>query len=1286
MMDWLKELKIIAGLLGAEPFCRLAWGEKRPSGNKWGDRPFPLATIERIATHERFGVGFHFDPALSDIAAFDLDSPKSYEHFRDIFGCDPDDIATMQSSSGKDIGGGLLSRQVYFRLSSGDVDKVAGRTTIGNNELDLRRGYQIQSVLPTDSPHPGTGEPYRWIFPPSSVGIATLSPDAINRFFELRGDAGRNSKEPSKNGKETSKTGKGLDDWLQEIDDRHKQFRAGEITLNDLRPAEVVDFVIAENLHPEQLFSDPRHDWKLSRGRVVGHPVYRESSSGTSLERKTYITPSGLEVYRAYDWGGVGLLSVIDLNLRLAGIADPSGEDRGEEVRRIAEKHGIDIKYEPVMPCGEWTDEQRREWVQQRIEGIKNEHETLAKTPETCDFFEVDSFEAAIAIARKPEHKVVVVTGAKGAGKSSVIQGLLSAGVDTLSIATTRALSHEQSRKYGLGNYLREGDMSPSAIKRNGGLVISWDSLPKLPYGWQPALVTVDELDSGINHVNSARTALAKNRNEVRYTFENVVKKTLENNGKFLGLSADIGGGEIDFIHRLFGVRPTVIKVTVPPRGSNLILCEDQEAMFGMMLEDWENRVADWLDVGKFGHAPFMSIITDSRRKTDQVGVQFCGEYEPVKKHGNSDDYKYWEDLSRSIVSKLDKDIAELTEIIIVNSHTAGDSEIKDFIADPSASLLQKSATGKAIILIMSPTVREGVSVVYPHPHNSYVFQHGVLSVRSAAQQIKRDRNPDNVFLWVSPRVQNSQTKLETIAEMKENLLTKMECLKGDKSFIDEARKFANYLRFKNEFFLRTMKPIHEAADDDIWQFARSLVDNPITGLSAGDAIDGLSVYAECESPWLLYALYRQQEDAINRMDYQESLINHLIEKDGFTQRETISADTAPSIDKDEMKAAREATISMDARWFFEGWGDDSYESEKQCREILGSDKNIHQREYYQVSGALFRFKYPGFILSESFAEEIVAKPKKLSGVRALWACKNPDKTKVRGARGIAAEFSDTYKSHSIGTDIGFTADEMLLADVVRDCGFLDLLDAGAYTQESEAVDRIIKRVQQHRKQIKALRIVLPKTGQHDKYLRFINSIANRLGLRQEKSHQQLSTLAKTPTIINAYRMFLAPETPALLEALDAYTANKESALAGEVAAAKSVKQHLSFIYKKKTSAVSPETASGTTIQPILPAVLEPHTGDADCTANVLQSEVAETPETTPGDTHPRISSRHEWRVGDTAVFTDVRSLRNGKLCRVTGGTDAYIRVAFADGSTAAPDPHPRKDGGSYISYPSSSK
>lgn len=1242
-LEWLDELKAIADILGGQPFVRLAWGAKFPVGDTWGDRPFALATMERVAASERFGVGFHFAPALSDVIAFDLDSPKSYERFRAVTGTNPDDVATMQSTSGKDIGDGLLSRQVYFRLPTNHLDDIASRMTVGANELDLRRGYQVQSVLPTDSPHPTTGKPYQWIKRPSEVGIATLPSEAVDRFLELRDSAGGDN----------DGSGKALGDWLTEVGDRHRHFKEGKLKVEDLRPSEVVDFIISPTLHPEQLFDDPRHNWKRSRGRTVGHPIYRESSSGKSLELKTYPL-DGLDIYRVYDWGGLGLATAIDFNLKLAGKDEPTGAERVEEARRLLQLHGRgDIDYTPTQKAGEWTEEQQREFIRRKIEEVRAEADRLHAVPDNgVESFTVDSFDEAVAIASRPDRRLILLRAPKGSGKSEVLKKL-SAGVPTLSIATTRSLSLEQSSKYNLGNYLRSGSLTPGAVSANG-LVISWDSLPRvareLP-DWVPGLMAIDEFDSGINHTNTARTALAKNRNEVRAALEHLAKRTLENNGKILLMSADIYGGEIEFARKVFGVPVTFIDVAVSPRGSNLYEIEDQEEMFGMMTEDWEDRVADWLEC-PIGPAPFLSVITDSRRKTDQVGVQLSGMYEPVRKHGTDDDKAHWDKLAAKILSRLDKDIAKTTRIIIINAHTMGDEEIKRVVAETTDEIL---ADGRPTILIFSPSIREGVSFVYPKSHNSYIFCHGVLGVRAMAQQIKRDRNPDKVYLWISARAKASIARPQTIAEMKADIAHKARELKGDQSFLGDAIKQANYLRFRSEFARRVGKIIDDATPEDVWAFARSVVEHPIQGLTKQEALDGLAVFADVTNPWLDYTLYRQQEDVIDRLDYRQSLINHLIEKDGFTFHGTIAG---PAIDKDEMKAARNATISMDARWFVEGYGDTGYQSEEQCREILGSDRNIHQREYYQVRGALFRFQFPGFALTEDFAFDILKSPRILSAVRSLWAVQNPDKVKAKTARNIGAGFGAPHHGDTIPTDIGFAADEMLFARVIDDIGFLDLLNERSYTQESPTVDRIIKAAQRHRRTFNALRVTLPKPGQHAKYLRFVNTIAGRLGLRQSASHQQLSTVqTAAPTFIQAYQMSPSTETPDLLAALDSYHASKEAdreravERAREIrrGAVKTQKENLSYSLCKNTSSPSIETLTQTEMQPISEPISETQKIEAGCTADVLQATPPPESETAPDLTPYQLASALRWGVA-AGVWTIDRLV--AALESVTG--DSY--------------------------------
>ena len=168
--------------LGAK-FCPIVWGDKRPQGTGWQKNPLTLSQVDLNTK----GIGILL--GHSNLIAIDIDNPEGRDRFEQYFGVAPCDCLSVSWSSGKNFAGeyqpeiGHTSNiQILLKLSDTQATQLEGRKVFKNNTLDLR-WHGCQSVLPSRSPHPGTGKPYIWHHSPSEYEIADMPADIFERML-----------------------------------------------------------------------------------------------------------------------------------------------------------------------------------------------------------------------------------------------------------------------------------------------------------------------------------------------------------------------------------------------------------------------------------------------------------------------------------------------------------------------------------------------------------------------------------------------------------------------------------------------------------------------------------------------------------------------------------------------------------------------------------------------------------------------------------------------------------------------------------------------------------------------------------------------------------------------------------------------------------------------------------------------------------------------------------------------------------------------------------------------
>lgn len=749
--------------------------------------------------------------------------------------------------------------------------------------------------------------------------------------------------------------------------------------------------------------------------------------------------------------------------------------------------------------------------------------------------------------------KAYLLKAPMGTGKSQVALGLQQRlGLPLWSFATTRALSNEQAGKYNLFNYQDGIGSWQNTGDTAGGIVTSLDSAWKLKKALNQdlsnkRLMLVDEVDSAIHHINTAKTALASNRGFVRRLFIEFVTTTLDNQGLFLGMSADISKAEVTFFES-FGIEVQVIEVAIAPYPGEFQVFEKADAIIGHLAHTFEEKVKAWKAMGKPVDSklvPFATVISDSRRATDSVGVTLTGKYACKEE----EDLVYWATLKSAIAASI-QDIAGDVEVIIINAHTVGKKSVREFLLDIAGGIARNAALGKATIIIMSPTVREGVSIVHPGPHYSYVLMHGVLEVRSTLQMIKRDRNPERTFVWFAP--QSNRAKPQTMAEMQTALAHSLKEF-SDSDFVDSIKQKGALRLMAGVYFKKTGKYMSEANRADLTDFFKQALFEGL--LTEHDEIDPQIVtdaFAAWRKgcPWLDYHLVRKQHDAITGVNYEINVCEGLI-NNGFTWLKDVRDDDAkvfedmPVID---YKEAKSDTQKVDARWLLKGFDmAPQYQSESHIREVLKDNQDMPQQEYYNLQGALFAYLYPEVVLNEDLASKIIKEKGFLGKYRRLWDLLNYPKYKARLANQVSGKITD--KGACV---FDLDVDKFNIINVAKKLNLLDYVGV-TLNLKDPLIRKLIAKCDRMEDEIKAINVKKPKSAKDA--LRFLTWLFKKFGI-ESKQHKR--------TVIDGHRVNVVSfEIPAvglaLLQAITKYNDLAE----------KTAEEHTQVVLKAKAEAIA---------------------------------------------------------------------------------------------------------------------
>jgi hypothetical protein len=156
-------------------YCKIQRNTKIPLGRNWQNTPYTWEQV--LGFINRNGTGFIFG---NEHAGIDIDNAIARDTFTEHFGITPYEFNAISWYSGKTFDGGYSEEitdqsniTVLFALTL-EQSELLGKRLVGyKNTFDIRTG-KSQSVLPSDSLHPGTGKPYQWHKSPLEAGLGEI--------------------------------------------------------------------------------------------------------------------------------------------------------------------------------------------------------------------------------------------------------------------------------------------------------------------------------------------------------------------------------------------------------------------------------------------------------------------------------------------------------------------------------------------------------------------------------------------------------------------------------------------------------------------------------------------------------------------------------------------------------------------------------------------------------------------------------------------------------------------------------------------------------------------------------------------------------------------------------------------------------------------------------------------------------------------------------------------------------------------------------------------------------
>ncbi|MGE5655065.1 MAG: plasmid replication protein, CyRepA1 family [Actinomycetota bacterium] len=1058
---------MIASLLNSKPshsehihkaipgasYCKIRWGEKLPIGKGWQKNPYHYEQIKGALDRRQCGYGIIL--GFGNLVAIDIDNVEGRDRFLHHFGYLPDEAETVSWTSGKTFEGEWQPEtdentciQTLWRLTDEQATLIQGRKVFKGNSLDIRF-TGAQSVLPSHSPHPSTGKPYRWHNPPSKCEVAPMPDEVWNSLI-----AELYESQPSADPKVKTER-------LQQKQARRDGFIGSGNPL-----VELLDREIRPRLSLDQIFNWPGHHFKEWRGKLVGYCPQHGGKSGTAFqvndEGEWYchgcMAGGGPVQYRWFVRGGNGT---------------PTGKDFVEVVAELAHEAGVSMpefsRPEPIetepdpdeyrayeaareeeervaIAQEQERERQRREQYEARVLETQKRLNTLSYPPdlELNEEFFPDNIWQQI-----PTSGIVNILSRKGSGKSKaiikpVISRLKSEGKRILSITPRVILGMEQCEKFDILWIDELGQSQKAQLTQKAG-ACCFDSLWKI-FNQHWDVVILDEVRMGLKHLATANTAIAHRRPQILKGFAELVYRVTANGGLVLLADADLTDVEINYVKALAHPNTPIFTLLNHHKGARKFVdfytgSKDSvhSEIFALIERSIDPETGELYPSEHPDFSPFV-VTADSQIELEAIERRLLTLYPCLK-----------------------------NKIIRIDRKTSEEDWAKYFVAKIDSSI----ASAKPLIFLYSPSMGVGVSAELDYFKHCFALNFGVLEPCEFRQQLVRFRTTKNFTIWSADKGNFSDGSRSPLPEVVGREIVTNAKENSQQSVLDLAVELAkqeaaeSYGTVEIDAFFATLQKLWTGKS---WN-------NP--HLTLQSEIQARANYAKPQN-----AVQLAQE----LIDCDNFEINFCAGESDKEIREAIFEN------KEQIKREKAELLAK---------GANSPMTAEEAREIKQNSKS-KERERTLADGALFREFLPGVNLDADFIFKYkVGDRHWISSQFLYWLATHPEECKALDAR--------KWKSHIFKWSQGdiYLPDLKLKvgqAKLIRDLGILELIDSGVdYRGDSPLVQVILDSARKHRGRVKRqLGLLVPDADRQG--IRFIGQLLEKVGVCQKQTRSDGKT------------------------------------------------------------------------------------------------------------------------------------------------------------------------------------
>lgn len=329
------------------------------------------------------------------------------------------------------------------------------------------------------------------------------------------------------------------------------------------------------------------------------------------------------------------------------------------------------------------------------------------------------------------ETGVTLIKSPKGSGKTEFLKRLINENNSSvLLIGHRRTLIGQMCARLGLDCYLDKHASEKTINESRYG--ISLDSIQSIPLKRSYDFVLIDECEQVLSHILS--DTLAKKRSRIFRHLQHIIKKAKH----VVALDADLGAISFNYLSHWARMEKvdTPIALYINQRKTTdklATIYHDQKALIG--------------DLDR--------TLQDNRRV-----------YVTSNHKG----------LIDKICAKLKQDHAK-KKFLVVTSETTNQEHVQRFLADASGQSAKYDA------ILASPSISSGIDISFPDELQLFdvvygIFESGITNHFECDQQLSRVRQPKEVKVFLSPRLQSNDTNRNTVmidvvqSEIMEHLLT----------------------------------------------------------------------------------------------------------------------------------------------------------------------------------------------------------------------------------------------------------------------------------------------------------------------------------------------------------------------------------------------------------------------------------------------------------------------------------------------------------------------------------